>query len=83
VDFVGCYEALSHDLQKVLEHIGIENPPELPQVKTGIRKDKAHFSSVYDEADREFVAELFAREIELLGYDFEGKNQPTAWIKEP
>jgi hypothetical protein len=83
VDFVGCYETLNQDLQKVLEHIGIENPPELPQVKTGIRKDKAHFSSVYDEADREFVAELFAREIELLGYDFEGKNQPTAWIKEP
>jgi len=81
VDFVGRYESLAEDLAYVLDTLGIQDTPQLPKVKTGIRQDKAHYTESYNEADRDFVAELFQREIETLGYDFEGAGEPRPWIK--
>ena len=81
VDFVGRYESLAEDLAYVLETLGIQDAPQLPKVKTGIRQDKAHYTESYNEGDRDFVAHLFQREIETLGYDFEGVAEARPWIK--
>ena len=82
VDFIGRYESLEEDFNAVLNTLGINDAPALPKVKAGVRKDHSHFSCAYNSVDREFVAELFQPEIDLLGYDFEGRQQPMAWRKQ-
>jgi len=61
---------LEEELEEVRQHLGLPEPLELPKAKSGIRKDKRHYSDVLSEAEKDRIAELFKDEIELMGYKF-------------
>lgn len=67
VDFIGRYESLQEDFNKVCDLIGIKRA-NLPMLNTS-KHD--HYSKYYIEDMREMVAKKYAKDIELFGYVFE------------
>lgn len=78
VDFIGRYERLSEDLESVASRAGFELVGDLPHAKGDLRPDQRHYSAYYDDETRAIVAEAYAREIDLLDYDFEAREEPEA-----
>lgn len=67
VDFVGRFENISADSDHVFRTLGLESAslPKLNQTK------HTHYSSWYNDKTRALVAERFARDIALFGFEFE------------
>lgn len=70
-DFVGRYEHLLADFEKVLRHVGIAEPVELPRLKAGARTDKRPYREVINPEQRALIAQRCQTEIQLLGYRFD------------
>jgi hypothetical protein len=70
VDFVGRYETLEQDLQLALGRVGVSTMPQLPRAKSTFRRDAVPYREYYDDDTRDLVARWYAREIELLDYEF-------------
>ena len=71
VDFLGRYENLEEDLNRVLAEAGVHEQIAVPKVNVTPKKDKArNYRSYYSPKLRDLVAEWYAPEIELLGYGF-------------
>lgn len=70
VDFVGRYERLADDAQRVLRCLGLSEGV-LPHENPGRRRA---YPAYYDDEAREMVAEMYAEDIRWLGYRF----QPAA-----
>ena len=70
VDFVGRYENLADDLKLALDHVGLNLDCELPRAKTNFRPTTLPYRDYYDEDTRAMVGRWYAREIELLDYEF-------------
>ena len=70
VDFVGRYESLADDLKLALGHVGLSLEAELPRAKTTFRRSTLPYRDYYDDDTRGIVARWYAREIELLDYEF-------------
>ncbi|HUF74236.1 MAG TPA: sulfotransferase family 2 domain-containing protein [Gammaproteobacteria bacterium] len=68
VDHVGRFERLTADAARIFAAIGVELKP-LPRIGQLTRRDYREF---YDESSRRKVAAHWARDLELLGYDFDG-----------
>lgn len=68
VDFVGRYENLQEDFDKICERLGIERTTLKHQNKLNKRKN---YKEYYDDETREMVAQKFAKEINSFGYEFE------------
>ena len=69
VDQVGRYETLEADLAAVLDRIGLDVPIELPREKSGFRPGDRAEEVAFSPGLDEWVAEHFAREIALMGYE--------------
>jgi Sulfotransferase family len=69
VDFVIRYEHLDGDCREVCSRTGIE-PFQIPRLKTGIRKNKRHYTEYFDDETRDIVAELHRNDIRLFNYRF-------------
>jgi hypothetical protein len=67
VDFVGRYETLAQDFQRVCHILGIESS--LPHLNRSSHQD---YRSYYTETTRKIVEEYFKEDIELFGYTFDG-----------
>jgi hypothetical protein len=65
VDFVGRFESLAEDFDKVRLRLGIES--RLPHAKRSARRDYRRY---YTEETQRVVAARYARDIELFGYEF-------------
>lgn len=65
VDFVGRYERFNQDLIPILELCKRKHPP--PVVNASERSD---YRNYYTPATIERVAELYAEDIELFGYEY-------------
>ncbi|MBT8397453.1 MAG: sulfotransferase family protein [Gemmatimonadetes bacterium] len=72
VDFMGRYENLQADFETVCDRIGIR-PPTLPH-KRKAKDRKKDYRGYYSDGTAELVAQHFARDIEMLGYRFEGSD---------
>ena len=72
VDFVGRFESLRKDLGHIEEQIGIKI--NLPKRKLGKSRGKKHYSLYYNEESIEMIRDLFARDIEYFGYEFEDRT---------
>lgn len=70
VDFVIRYENLDEGFQEVCRKTGIP-AVSIPHLKTGIRKERRHYSEYFDDESRDIVAELHKNDIRFFGYRFE------------
>jgi len=68
-DFIGRFENLEEDFEKVCEHL------KLPLIKMPHenKTNHKHYSEYYDDETKEIVAKLFKKDIEVFGYKFEIK----------
>lgn len=67
VDFIGHYERLAEDFEKVCARLKIQ--AELPHANISEHRD---YRSYYTPETREFVAKEFRRDIEMFHYNFDG-----------
>jgi chondroitin 4-sulfotransferase 11 len=67
VDYVGRYERLQHDFNVIARRLGVA-------ATLGKRNRSPHsdYRDYYDRESRRIVSELYRRDIELFGYDFDG-----------
>jgi hypothetical protein len=72
MDFIGRFEHLEEDFKKILNILDINCGILLPKSKSGVRKDKDHFSKSFNKEDELFINELFNQEIKTFGYDIHG-----------
>ena len=69
VDFIGRYERLHEDFAIACERIGIR-PPSLPHARQA--KDRQRdYRAYYTDTTAELVARHFARDIQMLDYQFD------------
>jgi hypothetical protein len=71
VDKVLLYENLAAELEALVVRLGLPGPLELPNAKRQYRKDRRPYQEVYSAWERDFIAEVCAREIKEFGYRFE------------
>ena len=70
VDFLGRFETLEKDLRFALDHVGLSTAEALPDAKTRFRPGSVPYRDHCDEETRNIVADWYAQEIKLLGYEF-------------
>ena len=70
VDFLGRYENLAEDLQKVMTEIGVREKLKIPVTMNQFRTDRRSYREVYTPQLRDMIANVYRREIDLLGYEF-------------
>ena len=68
------YENLDEELSDTLKSLGLDST-ELPRAKAGTRKNKDHYSLIYDDESVALVAELCSWEIKSFGYEFEDMRE--------
>jgi hypothetical protein len=68
VDFIARYENRRHDLNLISSRIKIDNLGELWLQKAVA--DERHYSEYYDSETIEIIRRLYAKDIELFGYEF-------------
>lgn len=69
VDFVGRYETFSDDFRQVCKVLEIEASP--PQLNSTAHRD---YRAYYNDRTRKIVGEHFKEDIELFGYEFDGRH---------
>ena len=72
VSYIARYENRKHDLQFIASRIGLPRFGKLYLHKSNSRKE--HYSYSYDDETQEIVRTLYAKDIQLLGYEFEDKK---------
>lgn len=75
VNFVGHYENLEQDFAHVCRTIGVD--ASLPHLNRSQHRD---YRSYYTEATRQMIADHYAKDIELFGYNFDGWSGSTPAI---
>ncbi|SDX80628.1 Sulfotransferase family protein [Allochromatium warmingii] len=70
VDFIGRYEQLQDDFATICTRIGIQTP-RLPHARQATDRQR-DYRGYYSDDTAELVAQYFARDIQMLGYRFEG-----------
>jgi hypothetical protein len=70
VDFIGRYENLMEDLTSVCEKLNIPFDGWMPRSKGQYRKDRRPYTEFLSRHQREFIDQVFQREIEYFGYKY-------------
>jgi hypothetical protein len=70
VDKVCRYDRLEEDLAEVWAEVALPEPLDLPRAKSGFRTDRRSYRDVLNEQDADYVARLFAPEIEAFAFTF-------------
>jgi len=73
VDHILRFENLRQELDEMMSKIGIPSLT-LPHAKGGTRKDKQHYSLMYDDKTQDYIANICAFEIEHFGYEFDDQR---------
>lgn len=67
LDFVGRFERFGDDLKVVLKKIGMRRT----LIRHRKQTKRSDFREYYDDKSRAVIARVYARDIELLGYEFD------------
>ena len=70
VDRVFRYEELEDGIDELTDILGLPERPCLPRAKSGFRPRDISYRDYYSQANREYIAKLFAREIAHFRYQF-------------
>lgn len=72
LDFVGRYETLDADFQRLLGELGVKGAPSgLGRAKVAQRPTAArNYQAFYDDQAKDQVARLWSKEINVFGYEF-------------
>lgn len=80
LDFIGFFENLHDDYEYVREALGTGQELAAKNVTRGKGRD---YRTYYTDEARERVAEVYRRDIELLGYTFDNSSLPTQLERRP
>jgi hypothetical protein len=69
VDFVGRFETLTDSFGEVCRRLGVHR--QLPHAKRSRRREFSDYRRYYSDATRSVVAQRYARDIALFGYEFQ------------
>ncbi len=70
-DMVMRHDRLAADFAALMTRLGVESPPSMPDAKATFRPDATRdYRQLFDEAMREKIARLYAREIEAFDFVF-------------
>ena len=67
LDYLGYFETLSDDFEAIATQLGIPATLARHNINPG-----SSYRDAYDDQTREIVAEVYSRDIQLFGYDFDG-----------
>jgi hypothetical protein len=70
VDYVGSYENLDEEINKIGEMLELPNKLILPKAKGATRKDKRDYTNIIGVEEKKIIDRICAREIALFGYHF-------------
>jgi hypothetical protein len=70
LDFIGMVENIESDFAYIAERVGVAHV--LPRNNTG---EHLHFSAYYSELTKKIVANVYQRDIALLGYSFDNSSR--------
>jgi hypothetical protein len=70
VDRVCLYENLEQEMEAVRNRLNLPEKLVIPKAKASRRQDKRHYRDIISPEDRDKIAKIFSREIELFGYSF-------------
>ncbi|PEN13405.1 hypothetical protein CRI94_08760 [Longibacter salinarum] len=70
LDHLARYENLEAELAHLRDAIGLPDDIELPKAKSGFRPERSPYTELMDDAARERIELVCAREIRLMGYSF-------------
>lgn len=73
VDFIGYFERLREDYDRVCRHLELPAVTALPHRH---KRTPTDYREYYDDQTREIVAKHWDRDLEILGYDFDGLVNP-------
>jgi len=71
VDFIGRFENLQEDFNKVFKKLNI---PGGNLGKRNVFYRRKHYSYYYDKETKNIVSEIYKKDIEIFGYKFEGPS---------
>lgn len=67
LDYLAYFETIAEDFEKIAGHLQLER-----HLKHHNASPVGRYQDIYDDDARSRVAEVYARDIELFGYDFDG-----------
>lgn len=70
VDRICRFERLQEELEEIRAQLGLPEPLVLPRAKGSFRADRRPYREIFDEGQRRRIADVFGRELALLGYAF-------------
>ncbi|WLD94433.1 sulfotransferase family 2 domain-containing protein [Alkalihalobacillus sp. AL-G] len=70
VDYLGKYENLESDLKLICDKISLPFDGWLPRAKGNFRQNRQHYSTQYNNHQRETIRNYFKKEIDLFNYKF-------------
>jgi hypothetical protein len=70
VDRVCLYENLEQELETVRNWLNLPEKLVLPKAKASRRQDRRNYRDTFSREDRDKIAKMFSREIDLFGYRF-------------
>jgi len=76
VDRICLFENMADELAYISDRLQLPGKLTLPRSKSSSRRDKEDYRNIFDKTDRDKVAQLFAEEISLLGYEFDSSLKP-------